>query len=273
MRLVLVALLFLSASLPLAARTRAVRHPAGIAAPKSVMWIAAHPDDEVVAAPLLAKWCNDAGARCAFLVLTRGEAGPCLLKNGCSPDVRTVRSSEAAAAAELFRADSILLRLPDGGGIAAPQWHAAGDGPDVVTTIAAYIEAFRPELVLTFDPRHGTTCHPDHRETGRIVLEAAKRISTPINLYFLETRVEFSNDPLRVSFVPAAPSAERFDAREVLASTGKPAWSAVVADMERHPSQFDEHWIAAIAEMPAEQWAVYIAAADDILRQYVAPCE
>ena len=237
------------------------------------MWIAAHPDDEVVAAPLLAKWCHDAGARCAFLVLTRGEAGPCLKQNGCSPDVRTVRSSEAASAAELFRADSILLRLPDGGGIAKPRWDAAGDGPDVITTIAGHIEAFRPEVVLTFDPRHGTTCHPDHRETGRLVLEATKTVSMPVRLYFLETRVHISSDPLRVSFLPAGPSVERFDAREVLMSTGTAAWSAVVADMERHPSQFDEPWLAAIADIPTQQWAVYIAAADDILGQYVAPCE
>ena len=54
-------------------------------APGSVMWIAAHPDDEVLVAPLLARWCGDGHARCSLLVATRGEAGACRLPGGCRP--------------------------------------------------------------------------------------------------------------------------------------------------------------------------------------------
>ena len=128
------------------ARVRAVRPPGAFPMPGSVMWIAAHPDDEAVAAPLLAKWCREDEARCSFVVLTRGEAGTCVLADGCLPDVRSVRSSEAAAASELFRAESVLLRYPDGGGVLSPEWdQVTGDHYDVVGKIASHIEAFSPD--------------------------------------------------------------------------------------------------------------------------------
>jgi len=37
------------------ARLRAVPHPSDVATPVSVIWIAAHPDDEAIVAPLLGK--------------------------------------------------------------------------------------------------------------------------------------------------------------------------------------------------------------------------
>ncbi|HXH39885.1 MAG TPA: hypothetical protein VNN08_14745, partial [Thermoanaerobaculia bacterium] len=60
MRLVLTAaLLFAGLAESATARTRAVLHPSSLPAPPSVMWIAAHPDDEAIAAPLLGKWCRE----------------------------------------------------------------------------------------------------------------------------------------------------------------------------------------------------------------------
>lgn len=248
-------------------------HPDALPDPASVLWIAAHPDDEVVVAPLLARWCIERQARCGFLILTRGEAGECLLPGGCAPDVRTVRSSEAGAAAALFGADAILLRLPDGGGAAEPRWDdPAGDAGDAVTTVARYIEAYRPELILTFDARHGTTCHPDHREVGRLVLEAAARLSFEPEVYLLETRVGFSAPPLRIDFDPAIARSIRYDANQFLPAFGAFAWDAVTEDMRRHASQFDSDWFLAIADVPAASRAVYLAPATEALRQPAAQC-
>lgn len=245
---ILVAVLLLA--LPAAARPRAVRHPAPA---KSVLWIAAHPDDEALAAPLLERWCVHEGARCGMLVLTRGEAGACLLPSGCDPDVRTVRSAEAAAASELFGADAILLRYPNGG---------AWDHAEVATRIAGYIEAFRPDRILTFDPRHGTTCHPEHRATGRAVLDA--RLTYEPEILLLETRLEIRASPFALVFSSATPAAERFDAAE--------HWNAVAADMQRHPSQFSSEWIAAVRNVPRADRAVFIAPAATILEQPVSAC-
>ncbi|MEO8034255.1 MAG: PIG-L family deacetylase, partial [Acidobacteriota bacterium] len=136
-----VAVTLLLETIPLAARTRAVAQPAGIPSPRSVLWVAAHPDDEAVAAPLLAEWCREQHARCTFLILTRGQAGACLRAEGCLPDIATVRSAEAGAAAQYFDADLILLSLSDGGGSSAPAWASGPLRLDVVSTVGAYIRA------------------------------------------------------------------------------------------------------------------------------------
>jgi len=242
-------------------------------APASVMWIGAHPDDEVSAAPLLAHWCGDGRARCILLTATRGEAGRCLLSAGCRPDLATVRSAEAGASSRFFRADAILLSLPDGGGVAPPPGDpAAGGSSDLVTTLAAFIATEAPEIVLTFDPRHGTTCHPDHRAIGAAVLEAVKRMSAPPDVYLLETRLEVDLQPAAVRFSSATSEATRFDANAPLAATGEPAWSALPDVMARYPSQFDASLLAAASSVPAADRAVAIAPAPAILARPVSTC-
>jgi LmbE family N-acetylglucosaminyl deacetylase len=254
------------------ARERPFRRPGAFPTPESVLWIAAHPDDEAVAAPLLAKWCLDERARCGFLVLTRGEAGGCVLGGGCLPDVASTRSAEAGAASELFRAESILLRYPDGGGVHLPPWsEVSGDQPSLVARIASLIEAFGPELVLTFDPRHGTTCHPDHRETGRVVLEAVQLLESKPSVYLLETYVTFAAGAGTVEFTAALPGALRFDANQLL-SSGAEAWTALAWDMERHPSQFTTQFVEAVRNVPQDQRAVFIAPAETGLQLPVTAC-
>lgn len=267
--------LLLTAALLLAtARTRAVPHPSSIPSPASVMLIAAHPDDEAIAAPLLGKWCRDQHARCAFLLLTRGEGGECLLPDGCQPDIASVRSAEAASASQYFGASLILLTYPNTAGVATPDWRSpSGDRPDVVTAVAHYIEAFHPSLVLTFDPRHGTTCHPDHMETGAIVIDAVKLLSYEPELYLLETRVTFAFNPLVIHFAPAIAGLQRFDANEILTTSQTSAWSEVTQDATRHPSQFDGSWLAAIQNVPSSDRAVFIAPAKSILGQSVPGCQ
>lgn len=255
-------------------RTRAVLHPSNMTTPPSVMWIAAHPDDESIVAPLLGKWCRQEHARCGFLILTRGEGGTCLRLDGCHPDVATVRSAEAGAASQYFSADSILLTFPNTAGVAQPDWRrSVGDRPDVVASVAHYIEAFHPSMVLTFDPRHGTTCHPDHLETGAIVLDAVKLLSYQPDIELLETRVTFAFDPLVIHFASAASTAQRFDANEILPSTNESAWSEITHDMEHHPSQFDESWLTAINNVPSADRAVYFAPAGSILEKQVTGCQ
>ena len=255
------------------ARIRAVPHPGSLPTPKSVLWIGAHPDDEAVAAPLLALWCREQHARCAFLVLTRGEAGACLRSDGCLPDIASVRSSEVGAASQYFGADSILLTLPDGGGSAPPGWQFTGAPSETIETISKYIQAVRPELILTFDPRHGTTCHPDHRAVGSLVLEAVKLLPNPLEVYLLESRVTYVADPFAVHFSTAQANAERFDANVTLVSIRGPAWNAVLDDMQRHQSQFDGRWLSAVQNVSPSERAVFLAPAAVALQQPTEPCQ
>src|SRR5204863_829035 len=82
------ALLLLACPPPLAARTRAVRP-----LPR-ILWIGAHPDDEILISPLLGFHCVERGAQCVLLVMTRGEAG----------GPAAVRAAEMQRAANLFHA-------------------------------------------------------------------------------------------------------------------------------------------------------------------------
>ena len=243
------------------ARSRSVHPPSAFPTPNSVLWVGAHPDDESIAAPLLRKWCVDDRARCTLLIATRGESGACLRSDGCLPDIATVRSAEAGAASEYFDAGLILLNFPDGGGSAPPPWaHAAL----LTTTLADYIQATHPDLILTFDPRHGATCHPDHRAVADGVLGAVSHLASPPAVYFLETRVAIASDPFAIHFTPAMSAALRFDATS--------SWSAVTDDMQRHASQFDLRWIAAVETVPEADRAVSIAPAAIALGQNVTPC-
>jgi LmbE family N-acetylglucosaminyl deacetylase len=268
-----ISLLFAGLAGSEATRTRAVTHPSNVATPVSVMWIAAHPDDEAIVAPLLGKWCRQEGVRCAFLILTRGEGGTCLRLDGCHPDIASVRSAEAGSASQYFGADLILLTYPNSATLDKPVWRTpSGDRPDVVAVVADSIETFHPGMVLTFDPRHGTTCHPDHLETGAIVLDAVKQLSYEPEVDLIETRVTFASDPLIIHFAPAVAGLQRFDANEILTSTQTPAWSEITQDMERHPSQFDDSWLVAIQNVPSAERAVYFASAKVVLGQQVPGC-
>ena len=262
--LLLLLLLLLSAASGMAERERPLRAPGETPAPSSVLWIAAHPDDEAILAPLLAHWCLGRDTRCGFLILTRGENGECLLSGGCHPEVGSVRSAEAGASSELFEADLMLLRFPDGG--------VDGSAPDLVATVAGYIEAFHPTTVMTFDPRHGSTCHSDHRETGRVVLAAMERLSYSPDLLLLETKAEIGGDPLEIRFAPAVEGAESFDANALLLPTREAAWEMIVEDMLRHPSQFDGAWIRAIERVPEEQRRVWYGPADAMLARPATGC-
>jgi len=221
--------------------------PALLPAPRVVLWIGAHPDDESLAAPLLEFWCNERFARCTMLIATRGEAGLCHLPGGCLPDLATVRSNEALAAASYFHASLIQLTHPDGG-----PW------PPITSELASWIEQVHPDLILTFDPRHGTTCHPDHRAIAAATLDAIPQLSYRPEVWLLETRFA------PFTFSSATPSTSRFDAQS--------RWFAVLDDMRLHPSQFDETWLAGIENVPASDRAVYVASAEQVMQREVSRC-
>jgi LmbE family N-acetylglucosaminyl deacetylase len=264
------ATLCLTLSLNASAKRRIVRGDADpFAGTRSILWLAAHPDDDVVAAPLLASLCRDRLLRCTFVVLTRGEIGGCLLAGGCQPDVATVRSGEMGRASQFFGANLVLLNFSDGGGLrdgSAPAWDAQAGGHDkLVTSMASLIKSFAPDVVLTFDPRHGTTCHPDHRAAGNVAKEALSRTGNGAVLYFLETRLSITTPPLRFDFEPSVAGATGL-------YTFRSSWNALIEDMQLHRSQFDDAWVEAALQVPDSARSVYVARASDIEAIPVSTC-
>jgi len=121
--------------------------------------------------------------------------------------------------------------------------------------IAGEIAASASQAVVTFDPRHGSTCHPAHRALGSLVLDALARLgSFAPTAFLLETRVERLEGGEAVRFSPFVPEDSRafaFDA--TLARGGAAAgtaWDFVIGDARAHPSQFDPTFLQALSLVP-----------------------
>ena len=273
------AALSIACSLSGATRRRSVGiHDDPFAGVRSLVWIGAHPDDEVLIAPLLAALCKDQGVRCSFIVMTRGEKGDCLLMAGCAPDIGAVRSGEMAQAAAYFHANLAQLGYADGGALpdgSAPAWDAQAAGHEqLVASIASLIEGFQPDAVITFDPRHGSSCHPDHRAAAIVAKEAAVLAGRADAVIELETLL-LANAPPQIVFAPSTTGGSGssvFNANVPLQSTHMPAWDALIADMQIHRSQFDESWIEAARAVPEQERDVYFARAADAARLMVSTC-
>ena len=119
-----------------------------------VVVVTAHPDDEVLLAPLLGEVCVELDGRCTLVVATRGERGVCLVPGGCHPDVATVRVGEMRQAAALFGAALVPWDLGDGtatsaAGVRAAWVAAAGGEPALLDRIAGEILAAQDAVGVT----------------------------------------------------------------------------------------------------------------------------
>ena len=238
-----------------------------------IMWIAAHPDDEAAIAPLLGDLCIERRQACTFLVATRGETSLCLGTSGCRPDPLTVRTQEMRAAAAFFGATLIQWELPDA---PAPTpdgvlkaWASRVGGDDaLISTLASAIATAAPDVILTFDPRHGTTCHPDHRAIGALTLAALDRLKihpaasylqnpevTAPFTYLVETRIQFGVNNTPFTFSVAVPDDTRvraYDANQPLSRLNNTAWEYLLRDVQTHSSQCSPADLAALRSIPSD---------------------
>jgi LmbE family N-acetylglucosaminyl deacetylase len=135
-------------------------------AARSLVVIAAHPDD-------LERWCagtlaraSEAGATVRALLVTSGDKG--------SSDPRALpavvaarRETEASRAAQLLGiTDVAFLRHPDG---------EVEETKALRGELVRWLRTWRPQTVFTFDPEHPDPpylSHRDHRVVGRVALDA-----------------------------------------------------------------------------------------------------
>lgn len=131
-------------------------------APKTLLAILAHPDDEVGAAgSILAQRAR--GDRVVLLFLTRGEATAAF---GDLPDdeVAERRMELAREAAGILDVEHRFLDMPDGGVVATPE---------SARRVAHVIADLRPDGILTWgDAWVKGMRHPDHQATGKIARDA-----------------------------------------------------------------------------------------------------
>jgi LmbE family N-acetylglucosaminyl deacetylase len=214
----------------------------------NILWIGAHPDDELFVAPWLARLRVTAGARLSFLIATRGERGDRRRKPRSGPDFASIREAEMHAAAATFDGEARFLGWRDGGapeprGVLRAWARDAGGKGALRAQLRAAINGFSPDWIVTFDRRHGCTWHADHRALGALVQSLG--LSIPVTL--AESRFTFSA-PLHIE--PGVPDAE--------APPVGDTWDSLLRDMACHRSQFTAETIELFRNVPNEQRLVWI---------------
>lgn len=143
-------------------------------APKTVMAIWAHPDDEITSAGTFTALARE-GAQVILIYLTRGEAAR---DTGYSrEELGRVRRREAQAAGATLGAHAVeVFEWPDGG-------LAAADGEAVKAVLRKRIDHWSPSVLISFDEKVGYYGHPDHVAAGRWARELAQEENSVLRLY------------------------------------------------------------------------------------------
>ena len=143
---------------------------------KRLLVILPHPDDESF--PMggtLARYAAD-HTRVSLICATRGEAGI----EGLAPqEAAAIRESELRCAAGVLGLDEVRFLDYEDGTLAQV------DAGELVDRLAAILEEFQPDAVLTFGPE-GISGHPDHITLSARVTQAFDRAAQPdARLFYL----------------------------------------------------------------------------------------
>lgn len=203
----------IGAALPEAAAAQAGGHV--------LMAVFAHPDDERIVGPMLARYARE-GHHVYLVIATDGSKG--VREHAGIPAgerLAQVRAEEARCAAERLGIEPpILLGLEDAG---LASFENLGRLRDEVTRVVA---RFKPEALLTIGPEGGTG-HPDHRLVGNVVTEVVQGMTQtqPPALFYASLPAERMRDappaqpavtpiserylPVQIPFTPADLEAAR----------------------------------------------------------------
>ncbi len=151
--------LSLAAALPCAVRAQA-RPP--------LLAVFAHPDDERVIGPLLARLARE-GRETHLVIATDGSQGVTeFARIPAGRELAAAREKEARCAAERLGVRRLhLLGLPDGG---LASFNVLGR---LRAAVAAIVDSVGPAAIITFGPEGGTG-HPDHRLVGDVVTQVVQ---------------------------------------------------------------------------------------------------
>lgn len=138
----------------------------------SVLYIAAHPDDENTR--LIAHLANNLHARTAYLSLTRGDGGQNLIGPELRAELGVIRTNELLAARARDGGLQYFTRANDFGYSKHPDetfaiWNKEAVLKDVVTTI----RKFQPDVIINrFDHRTPGRTHGHHTGSAMLSYEA-----------------------------------------------------------------------------------------------------
>lgn len=136
----------------------------------SVLYVAAHPDDENTA--FLAAMAHGRNVRAAYLSVTRGEGGQNLIGSEQGDLLGMIRTQELLAARSIDGGEQFFTRAIDFGYSKTTEETLRLWGrEEIVADIVRVIRRFRPDVVVTrFTPELGG--HGNHTASAALTLEA-----------------------------------------------------------------------------------------------------
>ena len=138
----------------------------------SVLYIAAHPDDENTR--LISYFSNEKNARTAYLSLTRGDGGQNLIGSELREQLGLIRTQELLAARRVDGGEQFFTRANDFGYSKAPSetleiWNK----DEVLSDVVWIIRKFRPDVIINrFDHRTPGSTHGHHTSSAILSVEA-----------------------------------------------------------------------------------------------------
>lgn len=212
-------------------------------AAQRILLFVGHQDDEILFSPFLGRYC---------------ESKTCKIISATNDPVRVY---EWPAAMAKFPAQSAVASLASPMPNAKPSqvlsaWdqQLAAMGATTNSAVAVEIDKFRPDVILTLDPRHGTSCHPTHRAIGEAVRKGVAAYSgahfaDKTKLYFLTTRridyVEHTPTGSHgiLGLVPSAPkdpTSVVYSGNDWLSSSKGSGWNFAATLVKVYGSQFTD---------------------------------
>lgn len=141
----------------------------------SVLYIAAHPDDENTR--LIAWLSNHALYRTGYLSLTRGDGGQNLIGDEQGVELGLIRTQELLAARRIDGGEQFFSRAFDFGFSKNPEeTFRIWDKEAVLSDVVWVIRQFRPDVIIARFPEDGRAGHGHHSASGimaRLGYEAA----------------------------------------------------------------------------------------------------
>lgn len=175
----------------------------------SVLYVAAHPDDENTA--MISYLSNKVNARVGYLAMNRGDGGQNLLGTEIQSELGLIRTQELLAARKIDGAEQFFTRANDFGFSKNPaETFAIWDKDQVLSDVVWIFRKFRPDVIINrFNHRTQGDTHGHHTASAILSTEAFDLSGSqtayseqlkdakpwqPVRLYFNDSRFFYGSE-------------------------------------------------------------------------------